>query len=556
MSTRQPIKACFFRMFFVLLLLSSFVIDGCGSRNYKDLNNDGSVSCAIMTTADIQSVITPCKAEIDGRDIVVGGFERIAAVARRVRGEVDASLLVSTGDDLFGPLYSLMKGKPEITGMNLTGYDVVCPGNHEFDFGASLYKTAIANAGFPIVCANLHFDDRKLSSEITPTCIKEIKGIKVGFFGLMTPNFLRVCNPGPGVKIDEDIVPIARKMVGELKAGGCGLIVALTHIGEDEDRMLARSVEGIDIIVGGHSHTYVYETVNNTVIINDGSRAQYLGVLRFTYENGRVKDPYWKLVLLDSTVGADSGIKNKMSEFMNTYEKGLKKVIGRSTVDLDARKSVVRDKESVIGNMITDAFLYWFGDVDVAFINGGAIRGDEIFPAGDLTYETVNAILPFRDELVKVRLTGAQLKQVLEISASSIGPEKCASLCVNATRISSGGFLQSGGLKVVYNTSADPFCAVYNGKDVTKIVNPGSRVTSVEVLKNGTWKPVEDNVTYTVIINKWLAGGGNGYYVFRNESIPKDDTTVIDVDVLINYIQKNTPLTPVLEGRIKRLTDS
>jgi len=538
-------------MFIVVLLLSSFVIEGCGNRDYKDPGDNGSFSFAIMTTADIQSAIVPSKAKIGGKDVVVGGFERIAAVARRVRGEVDASLLVSTGDDLFGPLYSSMKGKPEITGMNLTGYDVVCPGNHEFDFGASLYKTAIANADFPIVCANLHFDDKKLSSKITPTYIKEIKGIKVGFFGLMTPGFLRVCNPGPGVRIDEDIISVARKVVGELKAGGCELIIALTHIGENEDRILARSIEGIDVIVGGHSHTYVYETLNNTVIINDGSRAPYLGVLRFTYKDGHVKDPHWKLVLLDSTVGEDSAIKNKMSEFMNTYGKGLTKAIGRSTVDLDARKSVVREKESALGNMITDAFLYWFGDVDVALVNGGAIRGDKIFSAGDLTYETINQISPFRDELVKVRLTGAQLKQVMEISASSLRSEKCASSCVKATRTSSGGFLQLGGLKVVYNTSADPFCARYNGKDVTKIVNPGSRVTCLEVLKNGIWKPVEDNVTYTVITNKWLAEGGNGYYVFRDESVPKDYTTVIDADVLINYIQKNTPLTPVLERRIK-----
>lgn len=163
----------FFRTFFAFSLLFSLFIAGC-----SDTSSNNSVNFAIMATADIQSNIVPYEAKIDDEDISVGGFERIATAAQTVRNEADASLLVSTGDDLFGPLYSLLRGGPEITGMNLTGYDIICPGNHEFDFGADLYKTAIANAEFPIVCANLNFDDHELSSIITSTHIKEIKGVK------------------------------------------------------------------------------------------------------------------------------------------------------------------------------------------------------------------------------------------------------------------------------------------------------------------------------------------------------------------------------------------
>ena len=503
-----------------------------------------------MATADIQSNIVPYEAKIDDEDISVGGFERIAAAARTMRNEADASLLVSTGDDLFGPLFSLLKGEPEITGMNLAGYDIVCPGNHEFDFGADLYKTAIASAGFPIVCANLNFDDQELSSIITSTHIKEIKGVKVGIFGLMTPDFLRVCNPDPGVEVNEDYISVAQNMVNELESVNCDLIIALTHIGEDDDRILAQNVKGIDIIVGGHSHTYVYETVNNTIIINDGAGAQYLGILRFTYEDGQIKSPDWELVLLDSSVGTNYEIQTLMARYMSTYEEGLGEVIGRSTVDLDATKSTVRGEESVLGNMIADAMLYWFDDADIALINGGAIRGDKIYPAGDLTYLTVNEILPFRNEIVKAQVTGTELRQVLEISASSITVEGDDCSDPNATRTTSGGFLQVGGLKITYDTSGEPFCAVYDGKDVTEIVNPGNRVTNVEFLENGDWNTLEDDATYTILISSWIAGGGDGYYFFRNESVTKDYTTVIDADVLIRYIQENTPLRPVLEGRI------
>jgi 5'-nucleotidase len=533
----------FFRIFFAFSLFFSFFIAGCSSSNH-------SVNFTIMATADIQSNIVPYEAKIDDEDISVGGFERIAAAARTMRNEADASLLVSTGDDLFGPLFSLLKGEPEITGMNLAGYDIVCPGNHEFDFGADLYKTAIASAGFPIVCANLNFDDQELSSIITSTHIKKIKGVKVGIFGLMTPDFLRVCNPGPGIEVSEDYISVAQNMVNELESVNCDLIIALTHIGEDDDRILAQNVEGIDIIVGGHSHTYVYETVNNTIIINDGAGAQYLGILRFTYEDGQIKSPDWELVLLDSSVGTNYEIQTLMAQYMSTYEEGLGEVIGRSTVDLDATKSTVRGEESVLGNMIADAMLYWFDDADIALINGGTIRGDKIYPAGDLTYLTVNEILPFRNEIVKVQLPGTELRQVLEISASSITVEGDDCSDPNATRTPSGGFLQIGGLKVTYDTSREPFCAVYDGKDVTEIVNPGNCVTNVEFLENGDWNTLEDDATYTILISSWLAGGGDGYYFFRNESVTKDYTTVIDADVLIRYIQENTPLTPILEGRI------
>jgi len=533
----------FFPYLFAFSLFFLFFIAGCSSSNH-------SVNFTIMATADIQSNIVPYEAKIDDEDISVGGFERIAAAARTMRNEADASLLVSTGDDLFGPLFSLLKGEPEITGMNLAGYDIVCPGNHEFDFGADLYKTAIASTGFPIVCANLNFDDQELSSIITSTHIKEIKGVKVGIFGLMTPDFLRVCNPGPGVEVNEDYISVAQNMVNELESVNCDLIIALTHIGEDDDRILAQNVKGIDIIVGGHSHTYVYETVNNTIIINDGAGAQYLGVLRFTFEDGQIKSPDWELVLLDSSVGTNYEIQTLMAQYMRTYEEGLGEVIGRSTVDLDATKSTVRGEESVLGNMIADAMLYWFDDADIALINGGAIRGDKIYPAGDLTYLTVNEILPFRNEIVKVQLPGTELRQVLEISASSITVEGDDCSDPNATRTPSGGFLQIGGLKVTYDTSGEPFCAVYDGKDVTEIVNPGNRVTNVEFLENGDWNTLEDDATYTILISSWLAGGGDGYYVFRNESVTKDYTTVIDADVLIRYIQENTPLTPILEGRI------
>ena len=140
---------------------------------------------AIMTTADLRSCITPYTVDHDGKTLTVGGLERIASAAKKVRGQVDDALLLSSGDDLIAPLLSLFHGEPEMRGMSLAGYDIVTPGNHEFDNGAKVYKNALNFADFDVVSVNLIIDDHELANRIPPYVIKEIAGIKVGVFGMM-----------------------------------------------------------------------------------------------------------------------------------------------------------------------------------------------------------------------------------------------------------------------------------------------------------------------------------------------------------------------------------
>ncbi len=153
---------------------------------------------AIMTTADLQSCITPYTVDDDGKQLTVGGLERIASAAKKIRSQVDGALLLSSGDDLIPPLFSIFHGEPEMRGMSLAGYDIVAPGNHEFDIGAETYKDALNFATFPVVSANLIIDDQELRDRIRPYIIKKMAQIKVGVFGMMTPDFLKVCSPGDG----------------------------------------------------------------------------------------------------------------------------------------------------------------------------------------------------------------------------------------------------------------------------------------------------------------------------------------------------------------------
>ena len=284
-----------------------------------------------MTTADLQSYIVPYEVGPEGETITVGGLERIASAAKQVRSEVDAALFLSSGDDTLGALYSLFHGEPEMVGMSLAGYEVVTPGNHEFDYGVDVYKNALNFVGFEVISANLIIDDPEVARKIRTYTIKVIGGVKIGIFGMMTPAFSKVCNPpGGGVSVNQDIVSVARDVVDDLVSKECDIIIALTHIGLEYDRQLAREIKGIDIIVGGHDHKIVHETVNNTIIVQDGSRGDYLGVLKFRFQNGRILNPRWETILLDSTVGHVPEIQDLMAKYMAEYEEKLGRKIGES----------------------------------------------------------------------------------------------------------------------------------------------------------------------------------------------------------------------------------
>lgn len=509
---------------------------------------------AIMTTSDLQSRIVPFQKKIEGKKIIVGGLERIAFLRKEMKGKYDYSLLVSTGDDMIGNFYSLFGGCPEMEGMSLAGYDIITPGNHEFDYGLENYKKALQYADFDLVSANLLINDSYINNKIKPYVIKEYQGIKIGIFGLITPDLLLSANTGPNVNVDKDIIKIAKDNVGKLKQNDCDIIIALTHIGTDLDKMLADSVAGIDIIVGGHSHQFVYDIVekdngNKTIIVQDGMEGTHLGLLDFDYQNDNLSNFNWSLILLDSTIGSDNIVKSKMDSYVNAYVDSTNKTIGRTLVDIDCRENSVRYKEANSGDLITDAWIDWFPDVDIALVNGGGIRSDKIFPKGNLTYNNLLEMMPFRGEIYKVKLRGADLKQILEISASSV--KSSVDSCPNGQRASSGAFLQMGGIKVIYDTTKPAFCAEYKGRDVKTIFNKGSRVISVRVEENGNWSELDTNKIYTILTNDWIATGGDGYYIFLQNNIEKENTTLIDVDILTHYITKYSPIEPKTEERIK-----
>ncbi len=346
-----------------LLLVVAFFAASCAIITPVPV---GAKHLAIVDTSDIHSFVLPYEATVikdDGTQVkmLIGGMDHIAAVAKREREVTDGTLLVASGDILMGNFYRIFGGVPEITSMNLSGYDVVTPGNHDFDFGVDFYKKAMKNAAFPIVCSNITFEDKELSSRVVPYIIKEVGGIKVGIFGLMTPDLVRVSSVGPTVTVDPDLTSVSIEMVRTLREKGADIVVALTHTGKLLDEDLAREVAGIDIIVGGHSHDTFYEKIKGpngwkTVIVQAGVYGREAGVLSFDVAGGRVTRSRWELVLMDAEAGSDPTVAAYLSPYKAKMEESLKRPVGETLVDLDAMSADVRSKENNLGDLVADAW--------------------------------------------------------------------------------------------------------------------------------------------------------------------------------------------------------
>ena len=243
----------------------------------------------IMHTNDTHSQIDPYSYK---DDINVGGFLRREAAIREVRAENPYSLLLDAGDFSQGtPYFNFFKGHVEVRLMNAMGYDAATLGNHEFDNGCSALAARLKTADFPVVCANYQFANKKLAKVVKPYVIIERGGHRIGIFGL-------------GVNLDGYVAPqiarevtyldpveTARKMVAELKAQNCNLIVCLSHVGvdttvKDNDFETARQVPEIDVIIGGHSHEELNppKVVGNTRICQMTNRGKCFGVLTIQNE--------------------------------------------------------------------------------------------------------------------------------------------------------------------------------------------------------------------------------------------------------------------------------
>jgi len=462
-----------------------------------------------------------------------GGLARVASLQKAIRDQSPNTLFLLAGDFVSPSVASrLFKGKQMIAVLNAAGLDAATFGNHEFDFGPDVLRERMKESHFAYVVANvIDKQTGKPFGGASEYLIREIGGVRVGIFGLVLTETATLSAPGPGVRFDDPIAT-GKRLSRELRRQGADIVVALTHLPMRDDKRLAADAD-IDLIVGGHEHELLESISGRTLITKMGSDARNLGRidLNMVASDGRpgiargrrVQRSRFKLESIDfQAIPVTDTIKDdsQVAAIVNDYEKQLNvslgEVIGKTSVALDARASVIRHGESNLGDFLADVYKQALG-ADFGLVNSGGIRSDATYGPGDLTKKDILSILPFENTLIKVRVSGARVKRLLENGVSAVPQED-------------GRFPQVSGLSFKYDA----------GKPA------GSRIVSIDVDN----KPIEPDKAYTLVVSAYVLGGGDGYDFKGAEVLIKPEDGPVEPDMVMEAIRKKGTIAPQVENRI------
>ena len=464
-----------------------------------------------------------------GSDEIQGGLAELAARADELRAE-KPTLFLAAGDMVQGNNWAnLFQGKSSIEAMNAMNFDVMVVGNHEFDFGQAILKERIGEANFPVLGANVIG-----LSTLKPYVMKDLDGLTITVIGVVTGDTPVTTHPknvtGLQFLPPEDTVS---KYVRELR-GKSDIVVVLSHLGFSADSDLAKKVDGIDVIVGGHSHTKVEKPalVGKTFIVQAFEHGKVLGVLDLTVENGRIIQASGQLESIKPIGKENKAVAAIVTRYQRQVDAVMNETVGEALADLDGAN--VRLQETNLGNLVTDVMRNVSG-ADAAIINGGTIRTS--IKQGSIRVSNVYAVVPFDNYIVAIKLTGRQIRDTLEHGVSAIEEEE-------------GRFPQVSGLIFTYDRKGP------KGKRVKEVFIAG--------------KPLVADKEYTVATNDFLAAGGDGYKAFGDSVKSSKDYAVIGGamkgekliysdsgrwlrDVIIDYIKDQKTISPKIEGRIKEV---
>ena len=460
----------------------------------------------------------------DGENII--GFAKLKTIVDDLKAENPNVLLLGGGDMIHGTnLVTLSKGEVMINLMNALKFDASAIGNHEFDYNTERLLELKEKAKFPFLGANIVKKDGS-KAEFEEYVIKEFEGLKVGIFGLSTEETVYKANPTFFKDIEfSSPVEVAEKMVKKLQDEKVDIIIALAHLGLDEESKkagatlssdVAEKVKGIDVIVDGHSHTELPEgkLVEDTLIVQANEHMKRIGIAELEIVDGKVVNKTAKLLDYEGIkeVTPNEEIKAEIEKVEEENKKVLETVIGKTTVKLEGERTVVRGSESNLGNLLTDAMLNLSG-ADVAITNGGGIRAS--IEAGDITLDNIHTVFPFSNYPVVIEVTGKALLEALEFGNDAY-PEVA------------GKFPHVAGMAY----KIDP------NKEV------GNRI--VDLLVNG--EKLDLDKKYKVVTNDFMSVGGDGYTMF--EGAPVLAQYGLLSEVIAEYITELGEIAPEVEGRV------
>lgn len=477
-----------------------------------------------------------------------GGVALQAAVVQQIRGSVDNSLLLDAGDRFTGTLFHTQwLGQDQVQIMNLMGYDAMTLGNHEFDNGDDVLASFLEGVEFPVVAANLDASQSAtLNGKFAPSVVVEVGGEKIGIIGLVTAETPIIANPGDDLVFSDDYAGVANQAAADLAAEGVNKIILLTHTGISVDLPLLEQLAGIDVVLGGHSHTLYSNTYQGATgaypvraksaagepiyYAQAGANNVYLGRLDLQFDAaGLITSASGDTILLSRYITPDPDMAALVAELAEPVEALRNTPTGATTdVLLVGDRTVCRVEECNLGNVIADAMRAFTG-AQIAIMNGGGIRAD--IEPGEITLGEVLTVQPFGNLTATFELSGADVIAALENGVSALELENGQVKRAGA----SGRFPQVSGLRYTIDPTQPA----------------GSRIVSVEVLgENGSFAPIDPEATYSVVTNNFVRQGGDGYSVLAEKAINPYDFGNVDYEVTIDYLVANSPIKAEVEGRI------
>lgn len=449
------------------------------------------------------------------------GFAKLAAKIKEIREKNENVLLLDAGDGLHGmPLATLSEGETIVNLMNLMGYDVMVPGNHDFNYGYDRLLELKDIAEFDMIAGNVVKEDgtRDFESYI----IKEFGDVKVGIFGIATPETKYKSSPKntEGVEF-EDPVEVAKKLVQELQEKEVDIIIGLTHLGLDEDsedtsEKIAQEVEGIDVIVDGHSHTILEEgkMVKDTLIVQTHEHTKNLGIVTLKIEEGKIVEKEATLFTKEEAADLEENeeVKTLIEELYAGLKDELERVIGETKSLLDGERANVRAGETNLGNLLTD-IMREIGEADVALTNGGGIRDSIV--EGEITVNHIIKAFPFENYLVVIEVEGIDILNALEHGTDAYPELK-------------GAFPHVSGMTYKIDLS----------KEI------GNRITDVKIGD----EDLDINKVYKLATNNFLRDGGDDYTMFEGKKLVIEKEALNEL--LIKYIEEQGVIDYEVEGRI------
>ena len=463
---------------------------------------------------------------------VQGGVARLATAIESVRNEAGHVLLLDAGDQFQGTLYFTVGGAHVVADvMNELDYDAMVIGNHEFDSGPAELARLIDLAEFPIISANIDaVDDSDLTDGILAFKLFFFDGEPVAVIGLTTEHTAIASSPGPNIQF-LDVITTAQGMAEALEEGGINKIIALTHLGYEQDLQLASSVHGIDVIVGGHTHTQLaeYPTVTASIsgepvlVVTAYEWGKQLGRLNVVFTaDGLVGSFFGEPIGIDESISEDNDMLELLAEYRPAIDALMTTIVGATEVALNGAPEDIRVRETNLGNLICDAMLWKTRDFDttLSIQNGGGIRAS--IPKGMITMGQVLEVLPYGNQITVLGLSGEDVWAALENGVSQVEDN-------------SGRFPHVGGMRFTFDPAADV----------------GSRVTSIEVWETVTemYVPIDLEARYHLATNNFIANGGDDYTVLALSSESYETGWLLS-DTLAEYLDEHAPVEPNVEGRI------